>query len=355
MEASVHRRTFLATGAAGLLTAQVARAGGGVDESGYVSIGGIDQWVGLRGPGGDAPALLFLHGGPADAQSAFRELFAPWERWFTVVQWDQRGAGLTFARNGEATPDLTLDRLVRGGLEGARHASARLGGGKPILVRPSWGGVPAALEAEGESRAIVVGHSWGAILAAHMLRADASAFSAYVGTGQVVSWAKCVAGQYAFTVAAAEAAGNSALGGQLRASGAPAPADFAQIQGLRRAMSAYEPASDQAYYANQRRVLGDPARAADPAVQAYAAGGQFSLPRLIPTLMAADLEALGPWPDIPFHLIQGRDDHITPTDAAEAYLGTLRPPARSQTRIDGGHFAAFMNAEGFAKALAAAL
>lgn len=329
----MHRRTFLATGAAGLLTAQVARAGGGVDESGYVSIGGIDQWVGLRGPGGDAPALLFLHGGPADAQSAFRELFAPWERWFTVVQWDQRGAGLTFARNGEATPDLTLDRLVRDGLEVARHASARLGGRKLI----------------------VVGHSWGAILAAHMLRADASAFSAYVGTGQVVSWAKCVAGQYAFTVAAAEAAGNAALVGQLRASGAPAPADFAQIQGLRRAMSAYEPASDQAYYANQRRVLGDPARAADPAVQAYAAGGQFSLPRLIPTLMAADLEALGPWPDIPFHLIQGRDDHITPTDAAEAYLGTLRPPARSQTRIDGGHFAAFMNAEGFAKALAAAL
>jgi pimeloyl-ACP methyl ester carboxylesterase len=72
----------------------------GIDEAQYVAIGGIEQWVTIRGWDRDNPVLLFLHGGPGDVTSHWTfALFAPWEKQFTVVQWDQRGAGKTLPKN----------------------------------------------------------------------------------------------------------------------------------------------------------------------------------------------------------------------------------------------------------------
>jgi hypothetical protein len=39
-----------------------------VDEGRYVVIGGIEQWITIRGENRDNPVLLFLHGGPGDAE-----------------------------------------------------------------------------------------------------------------------------------------------------------------------------------------------------------------------------------------------------------------------------------------------
>jgi alpha-beta hydrolase superfamily lysophospholipase len=75
----------------------------GIDEESYVSIGGVEQWVSIRGQDRANPVLLFLHGGPGDATSHWTfAVFAPWEAYFTVVQWDQRGAGRTLRKSGRA-------------------------------------------------------------------------------------------------------------------------------------------------------------------------------------------------------------------------------------------------------------
>lgn len=72
-----------------------------ISESSYVRIGGIEQWVTIHGQDRDNPVLLFLHGGPGDVTSPWSyALFAPWERHFTVVQWDERGSGRTLGKNG---------------------------------------------------------------------------------------------------------------------------------------------------------------------------------------------------------------------------------------------------------------
>ena len=113
------------------------------------------------------PAILYLHGGPGEAQSPFLREFLPWEEAFTVANWDQRGSGKTYGRNGPATTGMTMDQMVQDTIEVADHVRKRLGKKKIILV----------------------GQSWGAMLGVHVVKRRPDLFGAFVGTGQPVSWA----------------------------------------------------------------------------------------------------------------------------------------------------------------------
>jgi proline iminopeptidase len=39
----------------------------GIDEANHVKIGGLEQWITIRGEDRKNPVLLLLHGGPGDA------------------------------------------------------------------------------------------------------------------------------------------------------------------------------------------------------------------------------------------------------------------------------------------------
>src|SRR5512133_2677438 len=57
--------------------------------------------------------LIFVHGGPGAVEMPFAWAFQrPWEDFFTVVQYDQRGAGRSYPLNDPKTlaPTLTIDR-----------------------------------------------------------------------------------------------------------------------------------------------------------------------------------------------------------------------------------------------------
>jgi pimeloyl-ACP methyl ester carboxylesterase len=62
--------------------------------------------------------LLVLHGGPGWPNAVFTLPRRPWERYFTVVQWDHRGAGKTLRRTGKAgSGEMTFDRRVADAVE----------------------------------------------------------------------------------------------------------------------------------------------------------------------------------------------------------------------------------------------
>jgi pimeloyl-ACP methyl ester carboxylesterase len=87
----------------------------GIDEANYVKVGGLEQWITIRGEDRKNPVLLLLHGGPGDVTNPWGYAgFRNWLKYFTVVQWDQRGAGRTLGRNGAASAStITVERMVQ--------------------------------------------------------------------------------------------------------------------------------------------------------------------------------------------------------------------------------------------------
>ena len=88
------------------------RTADGVQEAAYLPIGGIEQYIRVRGRSRANPVLLVLHGGPGSTLGATA---CRWqgalEAAFTVVHWDQRGSGNTYYRD-PAAPPPTVERLL---------------------------------------------------------------------------------------------------------------------------------------------------------------------------------------------------------------------------------------------------
>ena len=101
----------------GQASAQTATAPQAIQEEAFVRIGGIDQWISIRGQNAENPVVLLLHGGPGFPNAPFTPAFVSWQKDFTLVDWDQRGAGRTFGRNGaEGSGPLSIERLTQDGL-----------------------------------------------------------------------------------------------------------------------------------------------------------------------------------------------------------------------------------------------
>src|SRR6266446_1283995 len=115
----------------------------GIDEARYVEVGGLQQWITIRGEDRNNPVLLFLHGGPGDATNPWGYAgFRSWLKHFTVVQWDQRGAGRTLGKNGPSlAPTITIDRMAQEGIELTELLRKTLQKEKIVLVGHSWGSI----------------------------------------------------------------------------------------------------------------------------------------------------------------------------------------------------------------------
>lgn len=95
------------------------------------------------------PVLLFVHGGPGFPGAIFRQVNSDLEDDFTVVHWDQRGAGYSYFPD-IPTETMQVEQFVRETLVITRHLCAEFKQRKIYLVGHSWGTLPAALAAARE-------------------------------------------------------------------------------------------------------------------------------------------------------------------------------------------------------------
>ena len=107
-----------------------------------VEVNGSTQWISIRGLNRANPILLFVHGGPASPMLGMSWAYQkPWEDFFTVVNWDQRGIGKNFspADTARLGPTMTAEQHVRDAEIVVRHVLEKLGQDKVILMGYSWG------------------------------------------------------------------------------------------------------------------------------------------------------------------------------------------------------------------------
>jgi len=303
-------------------------------EARFVTLGGLEQWITIRGSSRDNPVLLLLHGGPGDVQSTFVEEYAPYEKDFVLVQWDQRGAGRTYGVNGAETPDLTLERLVQDGIELAEFLRRRFPG----------------------NELVVMGHSFGTAIATEMVRRRPELFAAYVGTGQIASWSESVHWQFEFLRQKAAETNDSEMLASLNAIGTPDPTDAQQYFGFSRPIRRFLGPGDQRWMTQLADYAQSPDRQNDPEFKAALDGMNFSGRALLPAQMNERLSSEALTFELPYIVIQGQQDVFTPTDPVVKYFESV---AASKKRLvllaDAGHFALVSHAAEFSRVLAATL
>lgn len=282
----------------------------GVQESYATRIGGIDQWLNVRGQDKANPIILFIHGGPASPITPTQWQFQrPIEEYFTVVNWDQRGAGKTFnAVDPESISDtIHIPRYVDDAIEVAEHLRARYGKRKLILM----------------------GHSWGTILGMSAALKRPDLFYAYVGIGQNINTRANERISFEFGLEQAKAHNNAEAVRELQ-SIAPYPGNtpitreriitarkWPQFYG---GLTAFREESTFFYRASR---LSPEYNECDRT--AINKGNEFSLGRLLPEFLEVDFTDVRTFP-IPVVMFMGRHDYTTPSSPTAAWMDKVQAP-----------------------------
>ena len=293
---------------------------GSVAEAGFRRIGGVDQWVMMRGRSVDNPLLVILHGGPGSSETAFfRSFNAALEDAFTVVYWDQRGAGRSYTRSipaGSMSVDqfvADLDELI-----------------DQLLTTFNKRGV------------VIVGHSWGSALGVVYATRFRAKVIAYVGVGQVADMAASEAASYAFALAKAQERGHRQAVRQLRAIGPP-PHSIKAIGVERRWLMAMGGAFGPNLPIARLvwRGLTSPEASVLDLVRLLQ-GSAFSLRHLWSELMASNVQRDFRRFEVPVFFLLGRFDMQAVASVAASYFDVIDAPRKELVWFENsGHMAPF--------------
>lgn len=299
----------------------------GIDEAGFVQIGGICQWISIRGEHRGNPVLLELHGGPGASNLIYATRTRGWEHHFTVVRWDMRGAGKTFGHTGpDGQGEMSLRQLEHDALEVAAYTQARLGVDKVLLV----------------------GCSFGSFVALRLARRHPELFSAYVGTDQNINAGGRDHTAYLGLLDRLEQSGKYKDLAAVTAMGADRSTwttkDWSQY-------NKYTVSSDPLTFDTVKKVvmgsvLTSPLHSLGE-VGTYLKAMSFS-ECLAPQSVAIDEWAEGTTLATPFFLFQGERDIITPPESAKSFFDDVTAPVKKFALIeDASHFAAFRRPDRF--------
>lgn len=312
-----------------LAEATTIDTGRGIDETLFTTIGGVDQWIGIRGQNRENPVLLILHGGPGIAMSVLpRDFLFSWTRSFTVVLWDQRGAGKTFGRSGPVAANITKERMAQDGIEVAEFIRKR-------LHKPKIG---------------IVGVSWGSALGVRMALARPDLFSAYVGSGQSVNQGEFRRVAYTQLLAEARRRDNRQAIAELEANGPPPYDSIARATVHTKWANRFEPGQPSTLDLISTVLFDSNATLKD--LRDYMRGLTASQDHFREAVEQEDIPSLGTTFAIPFFVFQGAQDNVTPVAPVREYVDRIRAPWKELVLIpNAGHNAIATKSDDFLKLL----
>ncbi len=166
---------------------------GSLSEKIWVSIGGIEQGMFIKGKSADNPVMLFVHGGPGMPEYFLAETYdTGLEDRFTVCYWEQRGAGLSH-HTGMTGDGITAEQLVSDTIDVTNYLRARFGQDKIYLMA----------------------HSWGTFLGIQAAAKAPELYHAYIGVAQMADAAESERQAYAYMLERYRAAGDASMVRQL--------------------------------------------------------------------------------------------------------------------------------------------
>ena len=288
-----------------LCTAQTRPAS--INRSEYVPVNSQKLYLLIRSADRKLPILLWVHGGPGGAERPlFRYFNSELEQHFTVVYWDQRGAGRSF--------DPKADRH---GLTVARHLAdlnAIIDHLRSTL-RPA--------------KVLLVGHSWGAALTIFYASAHPHKVSTVFAVNPLVSVREQRQAEYTFVLAEAARRHDDEVLHAAEKIGPPPYKEADQVLALEKLSEKY----GGVFHTRPARVR--------IMLRAFVAGlvWPWEIPRYIhannESLQAMNEELLGldlarstSAIDVPVVFFLGRHDRHADARVAAAYFETLRAPVK---------------------------
>jgi proline iminopeptidase len=283
----------------------------GVEQLEKVRIGGIDQWVSIRGADRRNPVLLYIHGGPGYVSIPMSWWFTRGlEEYFTVVQWDQRATGKTYLLTDPAkvAPTLTSDRMIADTEEMAAWARKEFG----------------------KDKIFVLGHSWGSFLGLQLAQRHPEWLYAYIGVCQLIDGPESERRGWRFAMDSARREGNAEAVRELEGI-APygTPGQTIPIKDI------YIERKWVGYYggamAYRRDNEADSALArlspdySDQEIGHIWDGNKFATPYLLPEVVALDLTKSNKL-SVPLILFEGRHDRLVNSEVAASWFDTLKAP-----------------------------
>ena len=285
----------------------------GIDESGAVDIGGIPQWITVRGRDRSNPMLLVIHGGPAAPDLPNRYLYEPfWGDYFTVVQWDQRGSGKTFELNDpdQVAATMSRERIIQDAEEVVAHLR----------------------RAYGKQKIFVLGHSWGSLVGLSLAQRRPEWLYAYIGVGQIIDMRAGEEISYEWTLGASRRAGNTQAIKELTAI-APYPEPDGSVPLAKLAIERKWSIAfgglihGRASYATLEHTETISPDYSEADFKAIDQGSAFSLPKLLPDLMSTSFAGLRTL-RCPVLMFAGRYDYTTPSVLVKRWFDTVQAPSK---------------------------
>jgi pimeloyl-ACP methyl ester carboxylesterase len=283
-----------------------------ISEKTFVIINGVQQGMFIRSADTAHPVLLFVHGGPAMPTYALEQKYPTGlERDFTIVWWEQRGAGLSYSSN-IPLETMTVQQMVDDTVAVADYLRTRFHKEKIYLM----------------------GHSWGSFIGIQAALQSPERFHAYIGVGQLTNQLESERLAYDYMLKISREQGNSDMVRKLEAApfekAVPLPEPYMALRD--EAMHKLGVGTTR----DMRSVITgiflptwiDPEYTLEEKINIWRGKWSMSSKQLWNEVLKTDITAKVPKLDVPVYFLQGKHDYTTSYALAKAYLEQLEAPLK---------------------------
>jgi pimeloyl-ACP methyl ester carboxylesterase len=301
-----------------------------ISEKVHVTINGVEQGMFVRSADAAHPVLLFVHGGPAMPTYVLDQRYPTGlERDFTVVWWEQRGAGLSYS--SDIPPEtMTVQQMVADTLAVADYLRDRFGKDKIYLM----------------------GHSWGSFIGIQAAAKAPDRFHAYIGVGQITNQLESERLAYSYMLNEFKVRQNANMVRKLEAAPfamtVPFPESYMVIRDAAMHKSGVGTTRDMRSVITGIFIPAWLDREYTLCEKLSIWRGKWSAHsvRLWNRVLAADVRVEVPKLDVPVYFLHGRHDYTTSYTLAKAYLKQLDAPLKGfYTYEDSAHSPIFEEPE----------